>query len=50
MLEHGTNHFGEIEYTAKIAQPDFALITNIGSSHLEYLKSVEKVLKKSKVV
>ncbi|MBK7105822.1 MAG: UDP-N-acetylmuramoyl-tripeptide--D-alanyl-D-alanine ligase [Ignavibacteriae bacterium] len=43
VLEHGTNHFGEIEYTAKIAQPDFALITNIGSSHLEYLKSVEKV-------
>lgn len=37
VLEHGTNHFGEIEYTAKIAEPDFAMITNIGDSHLEFL-------------
>ncbi len=44
VLEHGTNHFGEIEYTAKIAEPDFALITNIGDSHLEYLKNREGVL------
>ncbi|MBK8943761.1 MAG: UDP-N-acetylmuramoyl-tripeptide--D-alanyl-D-alanine ligase [Ignavibacteriae bacterium] len=43
VLEHGTNHFGEIEYTTKIAQPNYAMITNIGSSHLEYLESVEKV-------
>ncbi len=45
VLEHGTNHFGEIEYTAKIAQPDYALITNIGTSHIEYLESKEKVSK-----
>jgi UDP-N-acetylmuramoyl-tripeptide--D-alanyl-D-alanine ligase len=37
ILEHGTNHFNEIEYTANIAEPDYALITNIGDSHLEYL-------------
>ncbi len=37
VLEHGTNHFGEIEYTAEIAEPDVALITNIGDSHLEFL-------------
>lgn len=37
VLEHGTNHFGEIEYTANIAMPNFAIITNIGDSHLEYL-------------
>ncbi|MBK7981481.1 MAG: UDP-N-acetylmuramoyl-tripeptide--D-alanyl-D-alanine ligase [Ignavibacteriae bacterium] len=43
VLEHGTNHFGEIEFTAKIAQPDYGLITNIGSSHLQYLISAEKV-------
>jgi UDP-N-acetylmuramoyl-tripeptide--D-alanyl-D-alanine ligase len=44
VLEHGTNHFGEIEYTAKIAQPDYALITNIGHSHTKYLKSKDKIL------
>ncbi|MGK9368134.1 UDP-N-acetylmuramoyl-tripeptide--D-alanyl-D-alanine ligase [Melioribacter sp. Ez-97] len=43
VLEHGTNHFGEIEYTARIAEPDFALITNIGDSHIEFLKNRETV-------
>ncbi|MEW6701872.1 MAG: Mur ligase family protein, partial [Bacteroidota bacterium] len=45
ILEQGTNHFKEIEYTAKISQPDFALITNIGDSHLEFLKNRENVYK-----
>jgi UDP-N-acetylmuramoyl-tripeptide--D-alanyl-D-alanine ligase len=39
VTELGTNHFGEIAYTASIASPDLALITNIGDSHLEYLKN-----------
>lgn len=45
VLEHGTNHFNEIEYTAKIARPDFAFITNIGNAHLEFLKSKKGVFK-----
>jgi UDP-N-acetylmuramoyl-tripeptide--D-alanyl-D-alanine ligase len=45
VLELGTNHFGEIAYTSGIAQPNYALITNIGSSHLEFLKNKEGVLK-----
>ncbi|MCE1187659.1 MAG: UDP-N-acetylmuramoyl-tripeptide--D-alanyl-D-alanine ligase [Ignavibacteria bacterium] len=48
VLEHGTNHFDEIAYTASIARPDLAFITNIGASHLEYLKNLEGV-KKEKV-
>ncbi len=45
ILEEGTNHFGEIEYIASISLPDFALITNIGDSHLEFLKNREGVYK-----
>ena len=45
VAELGTNHFGEIAYSAEILQPDLALITNIGNSHLEYLKSRKGVLK-----
>ena len=50
ILEFGTNHFGEIAYTAKIAQPDFALITNIGNSHLEYLKNKKGVLQEKEAL
>lgn len=45
VIEHGTNHFGEIEYSAKIAAPDYAVITNISDSHIKYLKSKREVLK-----
>ena len=45
VAELGTNHFGEIAYTAAIASPDLALITNIGDSHLEYLKNRKGVFK-----
>ena len=43
VLELGTNHFGEIAYTANIAEPDFGLITNIGNSHLEFLRNKKGV-------
>ncbi|NWF89431.1 MAG: UDP-N-acetylmuramoyl-tripeptide--D-alanyl-D-alanine ligase [Ignavibacteriaceae bacterium] len=45
VLELGTNHFGEIKYSAEIALPDYALITNIGNSHLEFLNNKKGVLK-----
>jgi UDP-N-acetylmuramoyl-tripeptide--D-alanyl-D-alanine ligase len=45
VLELGTNHFGEISYSANIAEPDYALITNIGNSHIEFLKNKKGVLK-----
>jgi len=45
VAELGTNHFGEIPYTAKILSPDYSLITNIGDSHLEFLKTRKGVWK-----
>lgn len=45
VLELGTNHFGEVAYSAGIARPDLALITNIGNSHLEFLKNKKGVLR-----
>ena len=50
ILEHGTNHFNEIEYTSKIAAPDYSLITNIGDSHLEYLIDCNGVYKEKKAL
>lgn len=45
VLEMGMNHFGEIEYLSNIVEPQVALITNIGDSHIEYLGSRENILK-----
>lgn len=45
ILELGTNHFGEIAYTSAIASPDISVITNIGDSHLEFLKDRKGVAK-----
>ncbi|GAB4293160.1 MAG: UDP-N-acetylmuramoyl-tripeptide--D-alanyl-D-alanine ligase [Ignavibacteriaceae bacterium] len=44
IAELGTNHFGEIGYTAPILNPDYALITNIGRAHIKYLKNKKKIL------
>src|SRR5699024_11338675 len=41
ILEMGMTHFHEIERLSCIAEPDYAVITNIGESHNEYLGSRE---------
>lgn len=39
VLEMGMSQFGEIELLSRLAEPDFAVITNIGESHIENLGS-----------
>ncbi|MBQ5833867.1 MAG: UDP-N-acetylmuramoyl-tripeptide--D-alanyl-D-alanine ligase [Clostridia bacterium] len=43
VLEMGMSGFGEIERLSILAEPDIAVITNIGSSHLEMLGSRENI-------
>ncbi|QLK86490.1 UDP-N-acetylmuramoyl-tripeptide--D-alanyl-D-alanine ligase [Staphylococcus sp. 17KM0847] len=43
ILEMGMSGFGEIELLSRIAQPDFAVITNIGESHMQDLGSREGI-------
>lgn len=43
VLEMGTDHMGDISLLTRIAQPDFALLLNIGDSHLETLGTKENI-------
>lgn len=45
VLELGMSDLGEIHKLAKCSRPDIGLITNIGLSHLENLKTRENILK-----
>lgn len=45
IVEMGTDGFGQIELLSNIAKPDIAIITNIGDSHLEQLKTKENIAK-----
>lgn len=43
VLEMGMSNLGEIEHMTKIARPDIAVVTNIGTSHLASLGTRENI-------
>lgn len=45
VIEMGMNHFGEIHRLSITAAPEVAVITNVGTSHIENLGSREGILK-----
>ncbi len=45
VLELGTNQPGDIRWLTAVCEPDVALYTNIGESHLQRLKSPRQVFK-----
>lgn len=45
VLEMGMSDIGEIDLLSKISRPDIGIITNIGESHIENLKSKENIAK-----
>ncbi|MBQ6235714.1 MAG: UDP-N-acetylmuramoyl-tripeptide--D-alanyl-D-alanine ligase [Clostridia bacterium] len=45
VMELGTNHFGEIDAIARVAEPSICLFTNIGEAHIEFFGSREGIFR-----
>jgi len=45
IIEMGANHIGEIRTLCLIAKPDYGIITNIGTAHLEGFGTVDGIIK-----
>lgn len=50
ILEMGTNHAGEMDSLCRVAQPDAAILTNIGPEHLEFFLSLDGVAQEEYVL
>lgn len=45
VIEMGMSEFGEMERLCNVAKPNIAVVTNIGTAHIENLKSQENIMK-----
>lgn len=43
IIEMGANHMKEIDFLCKIVEPNFGIITNIGTAHIEGFGSVQNI-------
>jgi len=50
IFELGMNRPGEISEITEVLKPNIALITNIGSAHIEYFGSKEKIVEEKKCI
>lgn len=48
IVEMGANHVGEIGFLSNIAKPDMAILTNIGTAHIEGFGCRENIIKTKK--
>jgi len=45
IIEMGANHIKEIDFLCKIVEPNFGIITNIGTAHIEGFGSLDNIKK-----
>ena len=50
VFELGMNRHGEIHELAEVLKPNIALVTNIGSAHIEYFGSKSKIVNEKKCI
>ncbi|HAI74246.1 MAG TPA: hypothetical protein DCS28_02540 [Candidatus Moranbacteria bacterium] len=50
ILEMGTDRLGDLKYLTDFIKPNIAVLTEVSSSHLEYFKSIEAILKEKSTI